>query len=144
MSDSNMRNMTEGSVPRHLLLFALPMFAGSVLQQLYNMVDSWVVGNYVGDGALAAVGACYPVSFLIISLFMGVSTGGTVRRSWANIPRSTHRNSPVSPRSIHSVFVIFPASIPVELPRFFCYTICICRNPVFSAGFHSPFERVFC
>ena len=78
MSDSNMRNMTEGSVPRHLLLFALPMFAGSVLQQLYNMVDSWVVGNYVGDGALAAVGACYPVSFLIISLFMGVSTGGTV------------------------------------------------------------------
>ena len=57
MSDSNMRNMTEGSVPRHLLLFALPMFAGSVLQQLYNMVDSWVVGNYVGDGALAAVGA---------------------------------------------------------------------------------------
>ena len=45
MSDSNMRNMTEGSVPRHLLLFALPMFAGSVLQQLSNMVDSWVVGN---------------------------------------------------------------------------------------------------
>lgn len=78
MSNSDMRNMTEGSVPRHLVLFALPMFAGSVLQQLYNMVDSWVVGNYVGDGALAAVGACYPVSFLIIALFMGISTGGTV------------------------------------------------------------------
>ena len=78
MSNSGMRNMTEGSVARHLVLFALPMFAGSVLQQLYNVVDSWVVGNYVGDGALAAVGACYPVSFLIIALFMGLSTGGTV------------------------------------------------------------------
>lgn len=78
MSQSGMRNMTEGSVPRHLIFFALPMFAGSVLQQLYNIVDSWVVGNYVGDGALAAVGAAYPVSFLIIALFMGVSTGGTV------------------------------------------------------------------
>ena len=78
MNNSGLRNMTEGSVSRHLILFALPMFAGSVLQQLYNMVDSWVVGNYVGDGALAAVGACYPVSFLIIALFMGISTGGTV------------------------------------------------------------------
>lgn len=78
MNNSGPRNMTEGSVSRHLILFALPMFAGSVLQQLYNMVDSWVVGNYVGDGALAAVGACYPVSFLIIALFMGISTGGTV------------------------------------------------------------------
>lgn len=78
MSNSGMRNMTEGSITRHLILFALPMFAGSVLQQLYNVVDSWVVGNYVGDGALAAVGACYPVTFLIIALFMGLSTGGTV------------------------------------------------------------------
>lgn len=70
--------MTGGSVSGHLIGFALPLFAGSVLQQLYNMVDSWVVGNYVGDGALAAVGAGYPVSFLIISIFMGASTGGTV------------------------------------------------------------------
>ena len=51
---------------------------GNLFQQFYNMVDSWVVGNFVGDGALAAVGVGAPVIFLFSSLFMGVSNGGTV------------------------------------------------------------------
>ena len=73
-----LRNMTEGSPAGHIFYFALPLLAGSFLQQFYNMVDSWVVGNYVGDGALAAVGVGAPVIFLFSSLFMGVSNGGTV------------------------------------------------------------------
>lgn len=73
-----MRNMTEGSCGKNILLFALPMLAGNILQQCYNLVDSWVVGNYVGDSALAAVGTAFPVLFLYISLFQGVSTGSTV------------------------------------------------------------------
>ncbi|MGM9662673.1 MAG: MATE family efflux transporter [Oscillospiraceae bacterium] len=73
-----MRNMTEGNCAKNILLFALPMLAGSLLQQLYNLVDSWVVGNYVGDSALAAVGVAYPVLFLFVSLFMGIGTGSTV------------------------------------------------------------------
>ena len=73
-----MRNMTEGNCARNILLFALPMLAGNVLQQAYNLVDSWVVGNYVGDGALAAVGIAFPVLFFFISLFQGISTGSTV------------------------------------------------------------------
>ena len=72
------RNMTVGSPAGHIFYFALPLLAGSFLQQLYNMVDSWVVGNYVGDGALAAVGVGAPVIFLCTSLFMGLSNGGTV------------------------------------------------------------------
>ena len=72
------RNMTVGSPAGHIFYFALPLLAGSFLQQLYNMVDSWVVGNYVGDGALAAVGVGAPVIFLFTSLFMGLSNGGTV------------------------------------------------------------------
>ena len=72
------RNMTEGSPAAHIFAFALPLLAGSFLQQFYNMVDSWVVGNFVGDGALAAVGVGAPVIFLFSSLFMGVSNGGTV------------------------------------------------------------------
>jgi len=73
-----LRNMTEGSPAGHIFSFALPLLAGSFLQQFYNMVDSWVVGNYVGDGALAAVGVGAPVIFLFSSLFMGLANGGTV------------------------------------------------------------------
>ena len=77
-TSSGLRNMTEGSPAGHIFAFALPLLAGSFLQQLYNMVDSWVVGNYVGDGALAAVGVGFPVVFMLTSLFMGISNGGTV------------------------------------------------------------------
>ena len=55
-SSHKLRNMTEGSIAGHLLAFAFPMFLGSLLQQLYNMVDSWVVGRFVSEAALAAVG----------------------------------------------------------------------------------------
>ncbi|WP_298029926.1 MATE family efflux transporter [uncultured Dysosmobacter sp.] len=75
---SGMRNMTTGSPAGHIFYFALPLLAGSFLQQLYNMVDSWVVGQYVGDGALAAVGVGFPVIFMFTSLFMGLANGGTV------------------------------------------------------------------
>lgn len=73
-----LRNMTVGSPAGHIFAFALPLLAGSFLQQLYNMVDSWVVGKYVGDSALAAVGVGFPVIFMFTSLFMGLSNGGTV------------------------------------------------------------------
>lgn len=77
-ASSATRNMTAGSPAGHIFFFALPLLAGSFLQQLYNMVDSWVVGNYVGDGALAAVGVGFPVIFMFTSLFIGLSNGGTV------------------------------------------------------------------
>ena len=77
-SSGGLRNMTTGSPVRHIISFALPLLAGSFLQQMYNMVDSWVVGNFVGDAALAAVGVGFPVMFLFTSLFLGISNGGTV------------------------------------------------------------------
>lgn len=70
--------MTAGNPAGHILYFALPLLAGSLLQQFYNMVDSWVVGRYVGDGALAAVGVGFPVLTMFSSLFIGLSNGGTV------------------------------------------------------------------
>lgn len=73
-----LRNMTAGSPAGHIFYFALPLLIGSFLQQLYNMVDSFVVGKYVGDSALAAVGVGFPVIFMFTSLFMGLSNGGTV------------------------------------------------------------------
>lgn len=74
----NLRNMTEGNIAGHLLAFAFPMFLGSMLQQLYNMVDSWVVGHFVSDAALAAVGMGYPIVNMFIAMFIGMSNGTTI------------------------------------------------------------------
>ena len=70
-----LRDMTKGNPWGHIFFFALPLFWGSLLQQMYNMVDSWVVGNFVGDDALAAVGVGYPMTFLLASLFTGMANG---------------------------------------------------------------------
>ena len=67
-------SMTEGKPAKSLILFALPMILGNFFQQLYNIIDSIVVGNYIGTDALAAVGA----SFSITSLFIAVATGSGI------------------------------------------------------------------
>ena len=59
-------DMTEGSILRHLISFAIPLLIGNVLQQLYNMVDTWVVGNYVDGEAFSAVGTVGPIINLLI------------------------------------------------------------------------------
>jgi len=71
-------NMTEGSPTAHLLKFALPMLIGNVFQQLYNLVDSVIVGRYVGSEALAAVGATGSITFLFFALCNGVGSGGGI------------------------------------------------------------------
>ncbi len=67
--------MTTGSPTKHLLQFATPLLIGNLFQQFYNMVDSLVVGNYVGANALAAVGNCGSMNFLFFSLSMGLAMG---------------------------------------------------------------------
>ena len=75
---NNKQDMTVGSPAKHIFMFSIPLLIGNLLQQLYNMVDSWTVGNFTGDTALAAVGIAFPVNFLFISLFIGLSIGSTV------------------------------------------------------------------
>ncbi len=75
MSTKNMTDMTNGSPAKHIIKFALPLLLGNLFQQLYNMVDSLVVGNYIGADALAAVGACDSVNYLFFSLCFGLATG---------------------------------------------------------------------
>ncbi|MCM1122358.1 MAG: MATE family efflux transporter [Eubacterium sp.] len=70
--------MTEGSPWKKIVLFAVPMLVGNIAQQLYNTVDSVVVGNYVGDNALAAVGSAGPILNLLIVLFVGISVGAGI------------------------------------------------------------------
>ena len=71
-------DMTEGNIFKHLLTFAIPLLIGNVFQQLYNMVDSWVVGNYVSDEAFSAVGTVGPITYLLIGFFIGFSSGASV------------------------------------------------------------------
>lgn len=74
----NAQDMTVGSPIKGLIQFSVPLLIGNLAQQLYNTVDSIVVGQYVGDTALAAVGASGPVLNLLLVLFMGISTGATI------------------------------------------------------------------
>lgn len=74
-----MRNLTQGKIGISLLLFTLPMIVGSLLQQTYNLADTWIVGHYIGAQALAAVGASYSLMVFLISIFWGLAMGsGTV------------------------------------------------------------------
>ncbi len=71
-------DMTEGRPWEKILMFTFPMLLGNIAQQLYNTVDSVVVGKYVGDNALAAVGSAGPIFNLLLVLFVGISTGATI------------------------------------------------------------------
>lgn len=71
-------NMTEGNPVQLLIVFAIPMLIGNVFQQLYNLVDSVIVGKFVGADALAAVGATNSVSFLFFALCNGIGSGGGI------------------------------------------------------------------
>ncbi len=70
--------MTEGGIFKNLLFFATPLILGNLLQQMYNAVDSIIVGNYVGSNALAAVGAGASLIYLLIAFSLGASVGAGV------------------------------------------------------------------
>ncbi|MDO5549857.1 MAG: MATE family efflux transporter [Lachnospiraceae bacterium] len=71
-------SMTEGVIWKQILAFSLPLLIGNLFQQLYNTVDSIVVGNFIGSEALAAVGSSNPLINLIIGMFLGIATGAGV------------------------------------------------------------------
>ena len=70
--------MTQGTPWKVILAFTLPMLIGNIAQQLYNTVDSIVVGQYIGDNALAAVGSCGPIVNMLLVLFIGISAGASI------------------------------------------------------------------
>lgn len=73
-----MKDLTNGSERKLIFQFALPMLLGNVFQQLYNIVDSIIVGNFIGKEALAAVGASFPIIFTLIALIIGIASGSTI------------------------------------------------------------------
>ena len=71
-------DMTVGEPWKKIVIFTIPMLLGNIAQQLYNTVDSIVVGKYVGDNALAAVGSAGPILNLLLVLFVGISMGASI------------------------------------------------------------------
>ena len=71
-------DMTKGSPWKSIILFTLPMLIGNIAQQLYNTVDSIVVGKYIGDNALASVGSAGPIINMLLVLFIGISAGASI------------------------------------------------------------------
>ena len=68
----------QGPIIQSLIIFAIPLFISSIFQQMYNMVDTMIVGNYLGDEALAAMGACASISDLMVGFCLGVGNGMAV------------------------------------------------------------------
>lgn len=88
-------DLTVGSPTVNLLKFSVPLLIGNIAQQLYSTVDSIIVGRYIGDTALASIGATMPVINLLLVLFMAVATGAGIlvsqyfgARSWKNLDKA--------------------------------------------------------
>ena len=92
-------SLTQGPIARCILSFALPLFFGQLLQQLYNLADAWVLGNFATNEAFAAVSSGGSLTFLIIGFFSGTAVGGgvVISRYYGagdeeNVVRAIHTN----------------------------------------------------
>ena len=98
-------NMTQGNITRLIINFALPLMVGNLFQQLYNMVDTWVVGNFVSNEAFSAVGTVGPIINTLIGFFTGLASGAgvVIAQSWG-----AHDPDAVD-RQVHTALVLSAA-----------------------------------
>ena len=73
-----MMNLTSGNIKKQLVLFSIPIFLGTLLQQLYNVIDAVVAGRLVNDSALSAIGVSVPIYLLFVSIILGFAIGITI------------------------------------------------------------------
>lgn len=112
MSEAKTTDMTQGSPLKHLIIFSLPLLLGNLFQQFYNMVDSLIVGNYVGKEALAAVGACGSMNFLFFSLNNGLGVGiGVIVAQYFGAKQDTNVKKAIA----NSYYVLFSVSALITM-----------------------------
>lgn len=118
------KDMTQGAPWQRILEFSIPMLLGNIAQQLYNTADSVIVGIFVGDNALAAVGSAMPILNLLLALFVGIATGAGIVISQAYGARDREGLSKsigncikgtASPRK-RVLFKSSAARIPIRMP----------------------------
>lgn len=71
-------DMTRGNIVKHIIAFSIPLLVGNIFQQLYNTVDTWVIGNFTTNEAYSAVGSVGPIINMLIGIFLGLSSGAGV------------------------------------------------------------------
>ena len=108
--------MTQGAPWKSILLFTVPMLIGNIAQQLYSTVDSVVVGKYIGDNALSAVGSSLPILNMLLVLFIGISTGATIMASQFFGSKSRNDLSYTIGNSITVTLIACAALIAVAAP----------------------------
>ena len=72
------RDLTQGKIGKSILLFSIPMILGNLLQQFYNIVDTYIVGKYIGSNALAVVGSSYTLMTFLTSIIIGLCMGSGI------------------------------------------------------------------
>lgn len=110
MAKDKTLNMTEGSTVKLLIAFSIPMLIGNIFQQLYNIVDSVVVGKFVGKEALAAIGATNSVSFLFFALCNGIGNGGGIVTS-QYFGAGDKKNVKSCITNVGYIMLVFPAVV---------------------------------
>ncbi len=108
--------MTQGAPWKSIILFTVPMLIGNIAQQLYSTVDSVVVGKYIGDNALSAVGSSLPILNMLLVLFIGISTGATIMASQFFGSKSRNDLSYTIGNSITVTLIACVALIAVAAP----------------------------
>lgn len=112
MNRKKITDMTVGSPAAHIIKFTLPLLLGNVFQQLYNMVDSIVVGKFVSEDALAAVGACGSTNFLFFSLSSGLAIGiGIIVAQFFGAGDEKNVRNTIA----NSIYVLWGAAITVSI-----------------------------
>lgn len=112
MASKYLHDMTEGNEVSLLIKFSLPMLVGNIFQQFYNIIDSVVVGRYIGANALAAVGATGSLNFLFFSVCMGLSVGiGIIISQYFGAKRETQVKRAIA----NSIYVIGAAGIIMSI-----------------------------
>lgn len=143
MTRAQTTNMTVGSPAKHILKFALPLLIGNLFQQLYNMVDSVVVGNFVGSDALAAVGTCGSTNFLFFSLSSGLAIGiGVIVSQFYGADDEENVRATIA----NSFYVLSSAAIAVSMIGFFAapYILTLLRVPDTIIGSSILYMRTTC
>lgn len=106
------RNMTEGSITLNIIVFAIPLILGNLLQQMYNIADTWVVGRFLGSDALAAVGSAYALMTFLTSIIIGLCMGNSTHIS---ILYGSNKKSEIRQSIFMSFFIILGISIVINI-----------------------------
>lgn len=109
------RDLTKGSIAKNLILFALPMIAGNLMQQLYNIADTLIVGRALGKDALAAVGSAYTLMTFLTSIFIGLSMGAGALFS---VYFGKEDDRSLKSATVHAFFLIMSVTVVLNVVTF--------------------------